>query len=99
MSVSGRKSISCSNPWCSPRALCNYCKVEQPPEPEEEGRSRLDGKLEPEAKDGCSSLTEAATLSIAISLKRIADSMEKEVITGEVEPYSVNGCTIVQAGK
>lgn len=38
--------------------------------------SRLDGKLEPEAKNGCSSLTEAATLSLAISMKRIADVLE-----------------------
>ena len=41
----------------------------------------LDGKLEPEARDS-SSITEAATLSIAISLKRIADAM-----TGPVNAY------------
>lgn len=35
---------------------------------------RLDGVLEPEAKDGASSLIEATAISIAISLKRIADA-------------------------
>lgn len=37
---------------------------------------RLDGKFEPEAKDGCASLTEAALISLAISMKRIADTMD-----------------------
>lgn len=98
MSVN-RKLPGCTNPYCGGGVWCTYCTPKKATEPPQEEKSRLDGKLEPEAKDGCSSLTEAATLSIAISLKRIADSMEKEVITGEVEPYSVNGCTIVQAGK
>lgn len=35
---------------------------------------RLDGKLEPEAKD-CASLTEASLLSIAVSMKRLADHL------------------------
>ena len=34
----------------------------------------LDGKLEPEAKDAASA-TEAAAISIAVSLKRIADAV------------------------
>lgn len=37
--------------------------------------SPLDGKLEPEAKDGCSSPSEAALVSMAVSLKRIADEL------------------------
>lgn len=35
----------------------------------------LDGKLEPEARDGCQSGADAALLSIAVSLKRIADAV------------------------
>ena len=39
-----------------------------------EDAHRLDGKLEPEAKD-CASLTEASLLSIAVSMKRLADHL------------------------
>lgn len=38
--------------------------------------SPLEGKLEPEARD-CGLLSDAALLSIAISLKRIADTIER----------------------
>lgn len=46
----------------------------------------LDGKLEPEAKPE-KTLMDACALSIAISLKRIADYMERSVVTvtGETE--------------
>lgn len=37
--------------------------------------SRLEGKLEPEARD-CQSVQEAALLSLAVSMKRIADTMD-----------------------
>lgn len=37
--------------------------------------SDLDGKLEPEAKDGFGCPSDAALVSIAISLKRIADAV------------------------
>lgn len=91
------KQLGCSNPWCGGGKWCVHCRkaledeeAKKAPEKPEEAPSRLEGKLEPEAKDGCSSLTEAATLSIAISLKRIADMMEadKVVVTGEVTPYN-----------
>lgn len=36
----------------------------------------LDGKFEPEAKDVSSSITDAAAVSIAVSLKRIADTLD-----------------------
>lgn len=41
-----------------------------------DGPHRLDGKLEPEAKAGTTSLSEASVLSIAVSLKRMADTID-----------------------
>lgn len=38
--------------------------------------SPLDGKFEPEAKTGCASPEHAALTSIAVSLKRIADTLD-----------------------
>lgn len=75
MSVN-RKLPGCTNPYCGGGKWCTYCAPKEAPEPPREEKSRLDGKLEPEAEDGCSSLTEAATLSLAISMKRIADVLE-----------------------
>ena len=37
-----------------------------------------DGKFEPEAKDVTTCLSDAALVSIAVSLKRIADALLKE---------------------
>jgi hypothetical protein len=38
--------------------------------------SRFDGLLEPASKEGMASLSEAALISLAISMKRIADTMD-----------------------
>lgn len=46
------------------------------PETKSQEPHRFDGKMEPEARDGMSSMSEAAAVSIAISLKRIADVLE-----------------------
>ena len=71
----GRKSISCNNPYCSNGALCAHCTKLQPKEePKLEEPQSLEGKLEPEARP-CSSVQEAAALSLAISMKRIADAV------------------------
>lgn len=41
---------------------------------------RLDGKLEPEAKGVTTSVSDAALISIAVSLKRIADVLTEQTI-------------------
>lgn len=48
----------------------------------------LTGKLEPEAKTGPTSLSEAALLSAAISLKRIADVMDADRRDREIKRIS-----------
>ncbi len=69
----GRKSISCHNAWCHNGALCQHCRDLQPKEdPKLEEPFRLEGKLEPEAMGNTQY---AATLSLAISMKRIADAV------------------------
>lgn len=59
----------------------------------------LDGKFEPEAKDIVSSQADAALVSIAVSLKRIADAFNSSNDEGSVLWWLEMLATAAHAGR